>query len=184
MKTFPLVVDDADEQYDRDEDVIASFPVLWDPRYQSDFRDAVRTAIERGREEIKRRHKNVKDAGYDVILTLERPRAGVHLRGDYRYSSEKMAEFLATTDYDLVPILVGKTEQGQHLLDGHHRWRAYEAAGFKPLVLSIQIQRSRTDRPLIIANVDNNSRTKTSQTNESLLRRLIHMQLLREMCKR
>jgi hypothetical protein len=153
-QSFPLVVPDADAAYDRDDEVIAAFPMLWAPEYQSEFADSVRIAIGRGQEEIKKQFKKVRTAERDVVLTLERPTRPVHLRGDYRYSSEKMTTFLCTTPLDLIPPLVGWTAAGGHLLDGHHRWRAYAAAGIQPLILSIRIEPQSGSQPQVVANVD------------------------------
>lgn len=149
MQSFPLIVKDDDEAIERDEAVISSFPILWDQSYQPEFRDEVRNAINRGKEQIKKRGK-LRDAKLDVFLTLKRIKPNnVHLRGDYRYSSEKMSKFLKTTDFDLVPPLVGVTSSGLHLLDGHHRWRAYLDAGIDPLVLMIEVKPSTSDIPQV-----------------------------------
>lgn len=175
MKSFPLIVDGEDESLDRDEAVIGAFPVMWDSQYHSDFRDTVRNSIERGKEQIKKKSKSIRRAGFDVVLTLERIKAdNVHLRGDKRYSSEEMAKFLCSSDHDLVPPIIGRTSAGAHLLDGHHRWRAYLEAGIDPLVLSIQLEPQSGDVPQIIVDVKSENLQKgMCQKHEGLLRTFI-----------
>lgn len=148
---FPLVVRDIEEKIDRDDAVIECFPVTWDRRFNDDFRDAVRVSIQRGMEEIRKSHKKLSEAGLDITFTLKHiSTSNVHLRGDYRYPSDEMADWLERTNLDLVPILVGKSKAGMHLLDGHHRWRAYVQAHKKPLVLIIEIKPSEFQQPSII----------------------------------
>lgn len=180
MQSFPLITSDEDDSLDRDEAVIAAFPVMWESQYQADFRDTVRNAIERGKEQIKRKSKSFRESKLDVVLTLERISPdNVHLRGDTRYSSEAMAKFLCSTKYDLVPPIIGRTAAGAHLLDGHHRWRAYLEAGIDPLVLSIQLRPQVGDVPQVVVDVNQGTLKKgPCKQTENLLRSFIRLCLL------
>lgn len=123
-----------DHEVERVDVGVKFFPVLWESHYEKEFRSYLYGAIQRGIEEIKK-HGSIRKAGYDVVITMQRiPSA--HLRGDTRYSSQKLANFLLTTKYDLVPIIIGRSGYGLHLLDGHHRWRAYTMANIMPLVMN------------------------------------------------
>lgn len=124
---------------DRDNEAILFFPALWEPVYDSEFRSYYYGTVQRGVEEIQKSGK-VSVSGKDVTLTLTRVNpSSVHLRGDYRYESDKLADVLLNTKYDLVPPVVGVSGAGKHLQDGHHRWRAYLQAGIAPLVLEVEV---------------------------------------------
>jgi hypothetical protein len=157
---FPLLLPDYEALYDRDTEIISLFPVLWMDEYQEEFAESVRIAIGRGREQISKINRKVSAAGLDVVLILERPPKNVHLRGDYRYPSETMTAFLCNTDFDLIPVLVGWTSAGGHLLDGHHRWRAYLAAGIRPLILSITLHKQSGDVPQIVVELGESAMTR------------------------
>lgn len=167
---------DEDELFDwydeRNSKVIHHFPVLWDPKFNDEFAFYVRGAIQRGEEEI-RHHGKLREAGKDVVLTLTRSNVNnVHLRGDYRYPSDELARVLADTDYDLVPPVVGVSNAGHHLLDGHHRWRAYLLANIQPLILEIEVVPTHRQIPSIVAIVSPKVQRK-SPINEDLLRTFI-----------
>ena len=156
---------DPDAVMDRDEEAIAFFPQLWEPSYSVQFRYIVRQSIQYGWEEIRNNMDDdgpVSKAGKDVIITMKRVTDGyVHLRGDYRYDSTDLARVLVETKYDLLPPYVGVSRHGQHLLDGHHRWRAYKMAGIAPLVMQIQVENSTGSTPKIICEYDNSIYEKT-----------------------
>lgn len=111
--------------------------VLFGPQYRKEIVGYLANSIQRGKEEIQRQ----KLLGSSVLLTLSyREPKNVVLRGDYRYDSTALTQYLINhPDKELLPILVGKTAAGEHLLDGHHRWRAYLEAKRKPLCLTIEV---------------------------------------------
>lgn len=146
---------------DKIQEVINFFPKLWAAQYQEEFSSYVKGAIQRGKEQIKKDFGKLSEAKHDVVLTLKRTTAEkVYLRGDNRYPSDPMSQYLLTTKYDLVPPIVGASGMGNHLLDGHHRWRAYLLAGIDPLILEIKIEPSHSPIPKIVAVVDNSAMTK------------------------
>lgn len=156
FRLFPPAGLDPDERMDyeadRTRDALKMFPALWDAEHRKELAYVLSDAIQRGVEGGK---------GRDVLLTLTRvadPKA-VHLRGDYRYDAAPLVEALRSTRHDLVPILVGASERGLHLLDGHHRWRAYVAAGLQPLVLMITTRPSDGERKLVVT-IDDNALTR------------------------
>lgn len=150
-----------DFRIDRLQEVINFFPKLWAPEFQEEFAGYVKGALQRGEEQIKKEFKSIRHGKHDVVLTLKRTPAGsVHLRGDTRYSNEPMAKYLLDSTYDLVPPVVGSTGMGNHLLDGHHRWRAYLLAGLAPLILEIKIEPSKGDVPKAVAIVDESALNK------------------------
>lgn len=127
------VEDYYDWLYERDVAIASSFPILWDKKYQEEFITSIRILIQRAKESNK---------NSDIILTLKRAEPDtVHLRGDYRYPSDDLAEYIKQGK-DLLPSIVGKTSSGSHLLDGHHRWRAYLLAGKKPLILEASFEKT------------------------------------------
>lgn len=142
--------------------LINFFPQLWAPEYQSEFSSYVRGAYQRGEEQIVNQFGRLRQAKYDVIVTLKRVNNpnSVYLRGDYRYPSDPMSQYLLSTQYDLVPPVVGSTGMGNHLLDGHHRWRAYLLAGLAPLILEVKIEPSHSPVPKAVAIVDASATTK------------------------
>jgi hypothetical protein len=150
-----------DYRYSKNQEIINFFPKLWAPEYQEQFASYVKGAIQRGEEEIRDRYDSIRHGKHDIVLTLKRVLAqGVHLRGDMRYSSDDLAKYLLDTEYDLVPCIVGSSGMGEHLLDGHHRWRAYLIAGLSPLVLEIKVEPSKDDMPKCIAIVDSSALNK------------------------
>lgn len=85
------------------------------------------------------------------------------LRGDYRYESDELAEILTNTDYDLVPIVVGKNNDGSYLKDGHHRWRAYDIANIKPLIWQVEVIKTTTPGdPNLILEIEPGVETKSA----------------------
>ncbi len=115
-------------------------PDLWNEKGKNEAKQYLRNSIQRGTEELEgpQRDQKLSKQGNDVEITLRRVSPDeidrVHLRGDTRYSHGEMAEYLKTSGKELPPIQLGQTEHGLHLLDGHHRWRAYLEAGKSPLV--------------------------------------------------
>lgn len=66
--------------------------------------------------------------------------SGIVLRGDYRYDSKDLTKFLVDNPkLELPPIQIGRTNNQLHLLDGHHRYRAYVQAHRKPLAFIVEI---------------------------------------------
>lgn len=96
-----------------------------DPSYEQDLRAAVTDAVQRVRESIYR-DRAWRGSG-EITLTQLDPEQ-VFQRGDYRYHSGELAE-IVRSGLDLVPIVAGVHAGGAHVLDGHHRLRAYALAG-------------------------------------------------------
>lgn len=115
---------------------------LWNEEGLTEAGHYLRNSIQRGREQIG--EKSLRTAGKDIEISLRRltseEQKRVTLRGDTRYAGEKLEEFLKNNpDKELAPIQIGSTEHGKHLLDGHHRWRAYQNVGREPLVFETKI---------------------------------------------
>ncbi len=129
----------------------------WEQKYRGEWITYLNNSIMRAKETI-REHGRIRDAGFDVQITLchlsETDVRRVALRGDHRYSSEEMAEFLRDNPKkDLLPIQVGKLHGSLNLLDGHHRWRAYLLADRPPLVLLTEVIKNIGDEPMLIFHV-------------------------------
>ncbi len=86
-----------------------------------------------------------------VDISLVRlSRSGLTQRGDYRYDAAKMAQFLSEhPKLDLPPIQVAKLGSQLHLLDGHHRYRAYDQADRDPLPYVVEIRPSVGHTPQV-----------------------------------
>lgn len=128
--------------YDTAHELGKKLPDLWDKEGRKETIRYLANNIERGKETIKGDDgkKKLKEEGKDILITLRRisDKETVHLRGDLRYDHTEMANAVKAGK-ELPPIQIGKSEQGLHLLDGHHRWRAYKAAGVDPLVMVVEV---------------------------------------------
>jgi hypothetical protein len=116
---------------------------LWETQHKSEVISILSNSIRRGRESIKEEHETIRASGLDIklILRFMADNDKVHLRGDYRYPSTKIAEFLKLNPTKNTPPiqLGGNGTRGFNLLDGHHRWRGYLEAKRKPLALITEL---------------------------------------------
>lgn len=98
--------------------------------------------ITRGKEDITHHGtRKLSTCGSNIRILLSRIDPDkVVLRGDYRYDAEPMSKFLRDNPrLELPPIQVGLQSNQLHLLDGHHRYRAYLGAGRDPLAFTVAI---------------------------------------------
>lgn len=131
---------------------------LWGNKAFAETVQYLTNSIDRAKEQIKQSGQKFKDAGKNIEITLRRisPDESVHLRGDSRYSPKEMADYLKSSGKELPPIQIGQTEEnGMHLLDGHHRWRAYQDAGKNPLAFVIKTTEGEVGKPKVTLNVEN-----------------------------
>jgi hypothetical protein len=144
------------DTYDVACDIWEYFPHnLWQSNLKSEIIGIISNSITRGKESIKQDHETIRASGLDIELTLQYLDDNkVVLRGDYRYPSTKIAAFLkANPTKNTPPIQIGKTNAGLHLLDGHHRWRAYKEVNRKPLVLIVDTIPRIGKEPCIKLNI-------------------------------
>jgi len=125
---------------------------LWETQHKSEIISILSNSIRRGRESIKEEYATIRESGLDIQLTLcfMRNIDKMHLRGDYRYPSTKIAKFLVNNpNKNTPPIQLGKYGNGFNLLDGHHRWRGYLEAKRIPLVLIIDLVPTTDNKPSV-----------------------------------
>jgi hypothetical protein len=115
----------------------------WDRVYDSDAKNTLVSQIRRGIETMQETgdsRKRLKDIQGTLFITLTRVDPNIHNRGDYRYSSEKLVDVL-NSGKDLAPVAVGSIDgKTLHILDGHHRMRAYQEVGKKMLAFVVSIE--------------------------------------------
>lgn len=118
----------------------------WDRAYDRDAQFMIDQSLSRVLDVLTENGRvTLQDSKIDVTVTVERiDAAKVIERGDLRYRSDNLAEFLRKNpSYDLVPIVCAKTSSGYRVMDGHHRLRAYRLAGRDPLSIVIHARRGR-----------------------------------------
>lgn len=84
----------------------------------------------------------ISKCGKDGVVTLDLVQPDLLVgRGDRRYGSEGMADFLRRhPKNDLVPMVCGRKAGSVLVLDGHHRMRAYQSVGRPGLALIGEIR--------------------------------------------
>lgn len=118
-------------------------PRTWRPEHDLDARKMVDDALSRALDALTSEGRlSLSECLRDVHLELRHvPPGEIGERGDRRYSSDGLAEFLRKNPtLDLVPIIIGRGRGSPIVLDGHHRLRAYRATGRPALSLVLNIR--------------------------------------------
>lgn len=114
----------------------------WDPAYDSDARDSIDQALSRACSAMTEEGRvPLANSRFDSSVRIRSilP-ANVIGRGDFRYKSDRLTEYLRSNpDKDLVPIVCSRTRDGYRVLDGHHRLRAYAAVSAIRMALAVVI---------------------------------------------
>lgn len=116
-------------------------PRTWLPRYDVDARDQLDQLLSRSLDAMTAGGRlSLAECGRDAVIGLRRiPVEELEDRGDLRYGSENLAEFMRRTGRDLVPIVIGRKGGSPWVMDGHHRMRAYALVGRPALALTTHL---------------------------------------------
>lgn len=113
-----------------------ALPRTWLPEYDRDARDQLNQLLSRVMDAMTvNGTREVAACNKDGLISLTKiDPASLSERGDRRYGSNNLAFFLRQNpSLDLVPMVCGVSQGHPLVLDGHHRMRAYEAAGRQAL---------------------------------------------------
>lgn len=118
-------------------------PRWWDRVYDQDARFMLDQALSRMLDAMTEGGRvPLSTARFDGEVRIQRvPPERVEERGDFRYKSDHLAEWLRQNpDGDLVPLVCSRTREGYRVLDGHHRLRAYRMTGRNPLAAVVIVR--------------------------------------------
>lgn len=122
---------------------IGEMPVTWDPGYTTFAVEQLDQALSRVLTGLTGNGTtSLAESKLSATVRLTHVKTSlVEGRGDFRYRSDNLAEFLRRNPTkDLIPIVCSRTTRGYRVLDGHHRVRAYEASKRDVLALVITIR--------------------------------------------
>ncbi len=113
----------------------------WLPRYDVDAREQLDQLLSRALDGMTNGGRfSLADCRRDAVIALRWiPVEILEDRGDLRYGSENLAEFLRRTGKDLTPIVVGHKGGAPWVLDGHHRMRACALVGRPVLAFTVHV---------------------------------------------
>ena len=122
---------------------LSAIPRTWEAGYDEAAAKQLDQALSRALDALADDgRRDPSESGLDAIVELRYvPALMVRQRGDYRYGSSNMAEFLGKSELDLIPIICSALAANGpwQVLDGHHRLRAYIQAKRAALAFCIKL---------------------------------------------